>query len=199
MLYKATHKATLALSIQALSIRKHFLQAAMPVVFGAAVLGIVVFSAPSANADPSTPKFIAKNGAWSGYSYREDGKKTCYMYAKPEKAEGNYTQRGEVFAFISHRPTLGVFDEVSFDTGYTYKQDSPVKVDIGGANYTLVTEGERAWSNTAAGDKALVKAMRGGAKMIVRGISSRDTNTKDTYSLIGFTATYTAVKEACGK
>ena len=33
--------------------------------------------------------------------------------------------------------------------------------------------------------------------MIVRGISSRGTNTKDTYSLKGFSAAYKAIKKVC--
>ncbi len=164
------------------------------------ILAITCFMATSAvHAESTTPKPVDENGSWQGYSFREDGKKICYMISKPEKEEGNYSKRGDIFAFITHRPSVGVFDEVSFDTGYTYKKDSSVKVDIDGSNYTLVTEGSRSWANTAAGDKALVRAMKNGRDMVVHGTSSRGTKTKDTYSLIGYTATYNAIKKACGK
>ena len=43
----------------------------------------------------------------------------------------------------------------------------------------------------------MVEAMRRGATMIVEGISSRGTHTKDTYSLTGFTAAHNAINEAC--
>ena len=34
--------------------------------------------------------------------------------------------------------------------------------------------------------------------MVVRGVSSRGTQTTDTYSLSGFTAAYRAINTACG-
>ena len=42
-----------------------------------------------------------------------------------------------------------------------------------------------------------MRNMRAGANMIVRGKSWRGTNTKDTYSLLGFTAALRAINKAC--
>jgi hypothetical protein len=41
--------------------------------------------------------------------------------------------------------------------------------------------------------------MRKGDKMIVHGESSRGTQTKDTYSLKGFSQAYKAISAKCGK
>ena len=43
----------------------------------------------------------------------------------------------------------------------------------------------------------MVKAMRAAKEMEVRGVSKRGTNTRDTYSLFGFTAAHKAIGEAC--
>ncbi len=44
----------------------------------------------------------------------------------------------------------------------------------------------------------MVDAMKKGSGMMVHGISARDTETIDTYSLQGFTKAYNAIGEACG-
>ena len=48
-------------------------------------------------------------------------------------------------------------------------------------------------------DKKLVNAMKRGERMIVDGVSSRGTATKDTYSLKGFMRAYKAISAKCGK
>jgi invasion protein IalB len=47
-------------------------------------------------------------------------------------------------------------------------------------------------------DKKLVQAMVKGSTMVVQGTSARGNNTKDTYSLSGFTRAYQAIRQACG-
>ena len=45
----------------------------------------------------------------------------------------------------------------------------------------------------------LVDAMKKGQRMIVRGVSSKGTETKDTYSLSGFMSAYKAINAKCGR
>jgi hypothetical protein len=45
----------------------------------------------------------------------------------------------------------------------------------------------------------MVEAMVNGADMIVKGMSARGTETADTYSLIGFTATKKVIDKTCPK
>ena len=61
----------------------------------------------------------------------------------------------------------------------------------------LFTQGDTAWTMGEADDAALVAAMKAGVDMVVRGKSERGTDTKDTYSLLGFTAAYDAIGQAC--
>ena len=44
----------------------------------------------------------------------------------------------------------------------------------------------------------IIKAMRAGNTLVVKGTSSRGTLTTDTYSLKGFTAVHNALNKACG-
>ncbi len=133
--------------------------------------------------------------AWSAYRTSADGKPLCYMVGEPRKAEGKYARRGKIYAFVTHRPAAKRLDEVSFDAGYTYKDGSDIKVGIGDKSFTLTPHQNTAW---ATDDKSMIAAMKAGTTMIVRGVSSRGTKTKDTYSLLGFTAAYDAISRACG-
>ncbi len=134
---------------------------------------------------------------WSAMSFAEDDNTVCMMWSQPEKAEGKYKKRGEIFVFVTHRPDNREINKVSFETGYTFKESSKVRVTIDGQAYTLYTDGSTAWSYDAKDDARMVKAMRAGRTMIMESTSSRGTRTRDTYSLNGFTAAHNAINKAC--
>ena len=134
---------------------------------------------------------------WSAMSFAEDDKTVCMIWSQPEKAVGKYKKRGEIFVFVTHRPSDGEMNKVSFETGYTFKDSSKIRVAIDGKAYTLYTDGSTAWSYNGKDDSRMVKAMRAGRTMMVEGTSSRGTKTRDTYSLGGFTAAHNAINKAC--
>ena len=134
---------------------------------------------------------------WTAYRSGSGSGLICYMASKPQKDEGKYSKRGEIYTMVTHRPGAKSFNVVSVHTGYKYKKGSTAEVAIGGNKFALFTHKQTAWATDSADDRALVRAMRGGAKMIIRGRSWRDTATKDSYSLIGFTAAHRAINQAC--
>lgn len=133
---------------------------------------------------------------WSARSYKEGGATVCNMFSKPTKDEGDYTQRGDIMAFITHRPANKTWNVVAFDMGYPTRDGSAVIVEIGSDKFELFTKGQLAFSYPED-DSKIVAAMRKGSTMIVRGTSSRGTATTDTYSLSGFTAASNAIDKAC--
>jgi invasion protein IalB len=101
---------------------------------------------------------------------------------------------------VTHRPAEKSFDVVNFVAGYTYKNGSQVVVKIGKDTFTrLFTDGDKAWAIDDKADKELVAAMKRGQRMIVDGVSSKGTATKDTYSLKGFSGAYKAISSKCKK
>ena len=116
----------------------------------------------------SVPVELGEYGDWTAYSYKEGKNLVCYMASTPKKDEGNY------------------------------KKGSGVVVKIGTTSFNnLFTSGDNAWAPDASTDKKLVDAMKRGQRMIVEGMSSRGTKTKDTYSLAGFTGAYKAISAKC--
>lgn len=151
----------------------------------------------SASAKAEDPKLLGTFGDWSAYAYTESGNKVCYMASTPIKAEGKYTKRGDIIAFITHRPAEGTKDEFSYMTGYPYKDSGNATVIIGSSKFSLFTQGESAWTTDSNTDNKLIEAIRRGSKMIVKGRSKRGTLTTDTFSLKGSSSAHQAIDKEC--
>ncbi|MCG8510396.1 MAG: invasion associated locus B family protein [Rhodospirillales bacterium] len=135
---------------------------------------------------------------WYAFSDIENGKTVCYMASLPQKSEGKYTQRGDTYILITHRPAEKTIGEISVRAGYTYKKGSETEARIDSNRpIKLLTNGGFSWARDVKTDRAMVAAMKAGGTLIVKGISSRGTLTTDTYSLKGFTAAYNAISKAC--
>lgn len=144
------------------------------------------------------PTPIDTHRDWHTYKFEENGKLVCYMATQPTKEEGDYTQRGDVYLMVTHRPAENSRDVVSVITGYTYGPDSDVEVDIGDSKFSLFTAENTAWADDEATDREMIAAMRAGSSMTVKGVSNRGTVTTDTYSLLGFTAAHNEITRVCG-
>ncbi len=140
-----------------------------------------------------------ENGDWKAYTFKKGNATVCYMASAPKKAVGDYSKRDPAFVLVTNDPTTGGRGEVSFVAGYSYKEGSTVSVAIGGRTFDLFTAADKAWTQGPEDDRDMVAAMVNGADMVVKGISSRGTETTDTYSLIGFTATKKTIDKTCPK
>ncbi|PJB69692.1 MAG: hypothetical protein CO093_09870 [Alphaproteobacteria bacterium CG_4_9_14_3_um_filter_47_13] len=143
------------------------------------------------------PRLLGKYSDWEAYVFMEGDNKVCYMASQPAKSEGNYTRRGDVFALITHRPAEGSKNVFSYITGYSYKQGSDATAKIDSTSFTLFTQDETAWAPDAATDNKISEAIKKSSKMVIKGVSSRETATTDTFSLKGSSAAYEAISKEC--
>lgn len=134
---------------------------------------------------------------WEVVTFSEGDAKGCYVMSRPDKEEGNYTERDPAAVFVTHRPAQNAVGVVSISAGYPFDENKPVMVEIGSTTFNLFARGDTAWAQDAD-DPKLVAAMKNGNDMVVLGTSTRGTETRDTYSLIGFTKAYEAATSACG-
>ena len=143
-------------------------------------------------------KELGNYGNWDAYYWDLNEGKVCLMVSAPLKEEGKYTRRGEVYAQVSLNENNSGNGVVSFQAGYTFKSNSEINIIIDKNNkMVLQPVGRVAWTISEEEDAKLIKFMKLGNEMIVRGISSRGTKTKDTYSLKGFSAAFTAIRKVC--
>lgn len=161
-------------------------------------LTALIFAVPAALVYAVEPKNIGEFGDWTAYLFMEDNNKVCYMVSKPNKQEGDYVKRGDVFALVTHRPAEKSNNVFSFVAGYPYKIDSEVSVTIGQQSFKLFTQNETAWAADAATDNRLATAIRSGSSMVIKGISAKGTLTTDTFGLKGSSAAHAAISKECG-
>lgn len=165
----------------------------------ASIAAVIGFLAATLDAGPAHAELLSENKTWAAYREGGKGGAFCFVTAQPTKDVGKYKIRGDIFAVISHHPQENRINEFSIQAGYTYQKGSVATASIDGkTTFELFTDGGNAWTFDKKSDNAVVKAMRGGATMVVRGTSSRGTATTDTYSLSGFTAAWKAAAKACG-
>ena len=147
-----------------------------------------------------TSNRVAAKTDWSVFV--EDSPKECWGVSSPKKTEnskdGKPTQvrRGDILLFVTFRP--GKNGEVSFMGGYPFASGSTVDLAVNnGQKFTLFTDGEGAWAGSADDDAKIVAAMKGGADVTLTAHSGRGTQTKDTFSLMGFTAAMDEAAKRC--
>jgi len=163
--------------------------------FAALILVSLMLGAGPARA--AAPEFIGSYTDWDALAYDEKSGKVCYMASSPQKSDGKYSERGDIYFLVTNRKAEKSIGVVSVITGYVYKKESSVKLKISGKEFELFTNDDKAWAFDDKGDKDVVKAMKRGNKMVVTGTSASDTTTADTYSLAGFSAAYDAIGKAC--
>ena len=167
-----------------------------------AALELALFSsllsvATVASAASPDPRSLGTFKDWNAYTWVEGGQKVCYMLSRPTKSLPTNVQRGDIYMMITYRPKSRSKEEISHVTGYTYKNNSTVDATIDKRKFKLATDNDVAWVADGESDDKFIKAMRGGSRMTVKGTSSRDTLTTDTYSLQGFTAAHKQIRKSC--
>lgn len=150
-----------------------------------------------AQAQETTDNLVAGNTDWSVFV--EDNPNECWGVTAPKESvntrDGAVVQarRGEILLFVFYRPGAAVQGQVAFTGGYPFAGGSTASLNISGTEFQLFTEGEWAWPATPEDDVKIVAAMKRGSDAVVTARSGRGTITRDTFSLLGFTA---AVEEA---
>ncbi len=168
------------------------------VIIAAAAAGAL---AAPASAQQSTNR-VATETDWSVF-VEENPQKECWGVSAPKETvntRGGQTvsvNRGDILLFVTFRPGAGSRGEVSFTGGYPFAPSSTVDVQIGSDTFQLFVDGQWAWPQNAEDDARLLAAMRRGSEAIVTGRSSRGTDTRDTFSLMGFTAAMAEAESRC--
>ncbi len=174
-----------------------------------AVIGMLCLSMSPAFAQlhPGA-QHIGKFGAWEAASFTDKGNKVCYMATPPASTASTKPVHGReknVLLFITHWPADNDRNAVTVSAGYAYKSGTRAVIAINGREYSLTTGGgatgadpDMAWMDDNAQEDELVKDIRIGQSLTVKGTSKRGTIITDTYDLRGASDAYAAISKACG-
>ncbi|WP_415183669.1 invasion associated locus B family protein [Phaeovulum sp.] len=166
-----------------------------------AFAAIIAFSSLTASvvvAQESTNR-VAANTDWSVFV--GDNPKECWGVSAPKETVNTKdgkpvaVRRGDILLFVTFRP--GQAGEVSFMGGYPFADGSTADMDVGGTKFTLFTDGEGAWAGSPEEDAKIIAALKSGTEATMTARSGRGTQTKDRFSLLGFTAAMEEAAKRC--
>jgi hypothetical protein len=145
---------------------------------------------------------LGQFGDWSAYTAAPGGRKVCFALAKPASSQDNPPNRrtaaNTVYMFISTRPSEKVRDELSIlVTGYAFKPSAEASLAIGSASFPMYAQNDGAWVKNPADEARLIDTMRKGGDAVVKGTTSRGTQTTDTFSLRGFDQAVKRAAQEC--
>lgn len=167
-----------------------------------AVCAAAALFATGAAAQQQSTNQVAAKTDWSVFV--EDNPTECWGVSTPKETvntrDGRVVaaRRGQILLMVFYRPSANAKGQVAFTGGYPFASGSTVNVNISGNTFELFTEGEWAWPATTDDDAKIITAMKRGANAVVTGRSRRGTTTKDTFSLLGFTAAVEDAAKRCG-
>lgn len=166
-----------------------------------AVLFAAAMTATTVSAQEESTNRVAAQTDWSVFV--ENDPKECWGVSAPKETvntrDGRVVsvRRGEILLFVSYRPAAEISGEISFTGGYPFAEGSTVSLQVGEDTFELFTDGEWAWPASAGDDTRIMAAMKRGVTAVLSARSSRGTNTKDTFSLLGFTAAAEEAERRC--
>ena len=164
------------------------------IIIGLFVLctGIVL----SAHAGQDTPDYVGSFKDWKVFSFLENDQKGWYAISDPIDVKGS-SSRTNSHIYISHRPALNNFNEVSFVIGHNLKKEESVEVSVDGQHFVLIAQGNKAWTKNAIEDQKLVDALLKGTKLILKATLRSNIKLEQTYSLRGSTAAHDLMNKKC--
>ena len=163
-------------------------------------IGLLAFCSISLlafSAYAGAPQLIGEYDDWSAYIYKEGKNSVCYMASTPQKSEGKYTRRGDVFLLISNRPNEEIYDTVTFVAGYTFMPRSEAILRVGKVKADLFTSEDTAWAKNMKTDAEIARAMNTGVRLTVKGVTVQGIETHDVFSLKGFNNAMEAINRLC--
>lgn len=170
-------------------------------VFGIAAGAFLTGVASIAPAQEESTNQVAANTAWS--VFEDSDPRECWAVSSPTETvntkDGRVVavRRSSILLMAFYRPDADVAGQLTFTGGYPFEPGSTVNVTVGDQEFELFTEGEWAWPASTAEDAKIIAAMKRGTDAVLTAVSSRGTTTKDTFSLLGFTAAVEEAEKRC--
>ena len=155
---------------------------------------LMIFSFTSVWGD--TPKSIGKYKNWQTFVYNDGKGKVCFAQTIPlERAPKNFKREASRL-FVTFRKSEKIKNEISITSGHEYKTAS-VTAKSGKNEFSLFSQGSFAWLIDGEEEYNLIKTMKKASKLSVTATAKNGSQTKDLYSMMGFTKAYNAARKSC--
>ena len=167
----------------------------MSIIKSFIILILVSLFAVSANSQEV--KKVGKFKDWEAMIIVEQTGKVCFAQSIPVLQSPKSNLR-EARIFVSFRPGEKVSNEISITGGYEFNKKNSIIATSGKSNYKfdIIQEGF-AWIADNKLENKMINTMKKGSRIMITGNNQKGSQTKDHYSLLGFTKAYNATLKAC--
>tara|TARA_B100000767_G_scaffold247089_1_gene247144 strand:- start:76 stop:582 length:507 start_codon:yes stop_codon:yes gene_type:complete len=142
-------------------------------------------------------KKLGKHKDWETYVINGATGKVCFAQSKPVLQAPKNNPR-EARLFISFRPGENISNEISITSGYDYNDKNSITAVSGKNKYKFdIVRDNFAWITNNKFEKRMIKTMKKGSRIMVTAHNLKGSQTRDHYSLLGFTKAYKATKANC--
>lgn len=159
-------------------------------------------AAPAKKPVPAAPetakaRVLERIKDWTVFIYEGAEGRICFAASAPTDMQPKTAKRNAVIFYVSTWEKDGVHSEVSVRQGYAMKANATATVSVGGQNFTLSANEDKAYPKDPADERKLLSAMASDGPMIVKATSAKGTLTTDQYSLEGAAAAMQKLEESC--
>jgi hypothetical protein len=142
-------------------------------------------------------KKIGKYKDWEAMVITEATGKVCFAQSSPILQSPKSNNKRDAKLFISFRPDDKIIDEVSVTAGYEFNSNT-VTAQSGKNKFKFdIKEQGFAWIADNKIEFRMIKRMKKGSRIMITGYNQNGSQTRDHYSLLGFTKAYNSSKKAC--
>ena len=158
----------------------------------------IIFLATFANqVNAEEVKKMGTHKDWETYIINSEKGKVCFAQSKPV-LQSPKTSAREARLFISFRPGENISNEISITSGYDYNDKNSITAISGKNNYKFdIIRKNFAWITDKKFENKMIKTMKKGSRIMITGHNQNGSQTRDHYSLLGFTKAYKATKANC--
>tara|TARA_Y200000002_G_C22361839_1_gene529396 strand:- start:15 stop:515 length:501 start_codon:yes stop_codon:yes gene_type:complete len=160
------------------------------------VLLILLTFLYSSNALSDQPKSIGKYKSWEAFTYNGIKGKVCFAQTIPLDRAPKNLKRDPSRLFVTFRKNEKIKNELSVTSGHMYKKSSVI-AKSGKNEFLFFSQGNFAWLIDGEEEFNLIKTMKRASKLSVTARTSTGTETKDMYSMMGFTKAYNTARKSC--
>ena len=142
-------------------------------------------------------KKVGKFKDWETIIITEQTGKVCFAQSVPVLQAPKSNPR-EARMFVSFRPAEKINDEISVTGGYEFNNKNSIIATSGKSKYKFdIAQEGFAWIADNKLENKMIKTMKKGSRIMITGHNQKGSQTKDHYSLLGFTKAYNAAKTSC--
>ena len=158
---------------------------------------IIFINLLSVSANSQEIKKVGKFKDWETMIIVEQTGKVCFAQSVPVLQSPKSNLR-EARMFVSFRPGEKVSNEISITSGYEFNKKNTITATSGKSKYKFdIAQEGFAWIADNKLENKMIKTMKRGSRIMVTGYNQKGSQTKDHYSLLGFTKAYNAAKTSC--